>query len=267
MDFVPPAKQKELKSALKNIDNNIIILNGPPGSSKTYTLIHIASAMGIKIEYMENIENFKNATVTKNSICLTDIDTIEYYNMHKDKIISMKKLVIETRMLPFIGKGILNSVTINFNKPTDNKIKKIFGLTQNEIEVINGNLHLSLHSKYCSNNSFMSIYHFLGKIFYSKIEKIEEAVNKSIPFGKEKLIGYLKENSGYFMDLENIFMVYDAISLEDINDEAFYEYLIFSVIKAKKIKPQKFFSFKTNKESYIKNSCINRKKHTNYIQE
>jgi hypothetical protein len=244
MDFTPPAKQRELREALELVKSGIVILYGPPGSSKTYTLTRILEATGRRTEYIQDVETYRNALLSDKMVCLTDIDILEHFLRHKERIASMKNLVIETRTLPFIGRHLENSATVSFNRPTDAKLLRHYGLSRRSLEMINGNLHLAAYGGYAQSSGILAIYHYLGKIFYAKFSTLAEAEERGSVHEAEKILGYLHENAVSFMELGDLRRASDAFSLCDISHASFYNHALGVVISAEKRRNLGFYSFR-----------------------
>lgn len=245
MNFVPLAKQKELSSALERISSMILIVYGPPGSSKTYTVERVADSMGLSIEYMEDVEVYKNSLLMNNMICMTDMDDHSLFMRCKDKLSKMKKLVIETRTLPFIGRSLPNAITVNFNKVTNAKLRRICNLNDKELEVIDGNLHSLRFYRYSVRNQIMPMYHQLGRIFYSKVDGVEKIAMRVKIYGVSRFSGYIAENCVSFMEIGSVRKVLDGLSLLSLDDESFLDHMLWILLEREKKKTGGFFSFRS----------------------
>lgn len=245
MVFVSPAKQEELRLALEKIKSTVLIIYGPPGSSKTYTTEMLARFMGLSIQYMDEINLCKDSLVLNDMVCMIDIDDHGLFMKHKNKLEKMKNLIIETRTLPFIGRSLPNSITVNFNKVTSYRIRKFHKIDGERLKRIDGNLHAIGFYRYSVRNETMSIYHQLGKIFYSKAKEVEEIVRRADVYGLNRFIGYLDENCVFFMNIKDIARMLDGFSLCNISNEGFLEYSVDTLIRAEKGSANGFFCFRS----------------------
>ncbi|ADM11093.1 uncharacterized protein Eint_020950 [Encephalitozoon intestinalis ATCC 50506] len=262
MDFVPPAKQRELRSALEKIESGIVVVHGPPGSSKTYSIERTAQGLGLSIEYIEDVGMYKSMLPIRNAICLTDMDDYEYLSRHRKRLEKMKNLVIETRTLFSIGKILPNATIVNFGKISSRKIQKFYNLNEKEALKVGENLHAVGFCKYGIRSETVSIFHLLGKLFHSKETDVPKAAEMINVYGRDRFIGYLIENCTSFMSIKDIHKLIDGISLEDIG-EMHLEHLIWVVLSSVKVGPRRFFSFRSWKgavlsEHTCSNLCMNR---------
>lgn len=255
MDFVPAAKQKEVRHGLERIGTTILVVYGPAGSSKTHTVGKIASSMGLCIEYMEDVELYKNSFLTKNTVCMVDMDDHSMFMKHRERLAKMRNLVIETRMLPFIGRMLPNSTTVNFNRITNTKLRKFYGLSENELGRIEGNLHAVRFHKYSAGSGAMSIYHQLGRIFYSRDEDVGRIVSRIESYGLSRFVGYLDENCVFFMEMNDISRLFEMFSLCTLSSKGFVECMVDTLLSARKRKVEGFFSFKSFKSIESRHQC------------
>lgn len=250
--FVSQPKLNELESAI--INNKHILIQGPPGCGKSYSLIYFFNKHNISHDYIENILSFKISLT--NSIILSDLDSKEqiykFIDHIRTKKSASKQFIIETRCifqkLEFVEKLSDIFVLINFNKITDIKIKKLVA----DVSKINGNLHrLKMYNflEKCKTDNVADFYHFLGKIFYGKMEKIEEV--KRGNFSKDKLIDYIRANCMYFLSKRDLFVLLELLSGSEDCDV-----IIYYILKCDKNKPDSFFSFKSLKECIKLNKKI-----------
>lgn len=265
-NFVSQRKIKELSDSIET--TTITILQGPCGSSKTYTLKSL-----FKTEYIENPNIFRS--FVGNPIAHTEIETKEeifkFIKKIYNKEINVNKIVIETRttigqieLNEFINKycrkeeeyfeesffdfsstdnyskcenKIISCNIVNFNKISDNKIKKY----TKKYELVNGNLHKFFLLDYSNQrDESVSFYHFLGKILYSNDKsKINEI--KNVNFDEKRIISYLRQNCIYFLDNEKLFEFIELIS--ECYDN--YLVLIYYLFETDKIRPGNFYGFKS----------------------
>ncbi|CAD25129.1 hypothetical protein [Encephalitozoon cuniculi GB-M1] len=261
MDFIAPSKQKELRSALEKVRDAMVVVCGPPGSSKTYSIEKTAHSLGLSVEYIEDIGMYRNMLPTRNTICLTDLDGYEHLSKHRKRLERMRNLVIETRTLLSIGKMLPNVVTVNFGKVSNRKIQKFYGLSDAEALQVDGNLHAIRLYKYSSGNEAMSIFHLLGRLFHSKAIDVSKAAERIGIYGRDRFIGYLVENCVSFMSVEDICRLTEGLSLSDLGD-MHLEYLIWVVASSEKTGPKGFFSFRSfrgvRSEHVCSGICMNR---------
>lgn len=237
MEFIDESKVQELSLALQNRNNLIIIVSGPSGSLKSYLINYVLSKMSLVSEYIEDIANYKSKLLTKSSICLTDIDDMDFFIKNKLKISSMSNLIIETRSLPYIYKSFTNSVSINLRKISSTLIKKYYKFTDDILNVINGNMHRIDFYKYTIGISNNTIYNYLNNL-YRSYENIK------IP-NDHKIIKYLFSNSLYYVDISSLYEIHELISLTDYKLDEFCLCSINLVKNCKKNKLEKFLSMKS----------------------
>lgn len=241
MDFVPPAKQKELRMALEQVDKGIVVVSGPAGCSKTHGVRETARMLGLGVEEMD-IELCRGSLAMKNTVCMVDVDDYETFRKHRERLAGMRNVVVETRMLPFVGKLLPNSVTVSMNRVTDARLRRFYGLSEEELKAVDGNLHAVGFCRYSSAGGGVSIYHQLGRIFHSKIARVEDAVRNVDVYGMERFIGYLYENCVFFMGLGDVCRVLDGFSLCSV-DEEFLWHAMGGVLRAEK-RREGFFGFR-----------------------
>ncbi|KAF9764431.1 hypothetical protein NGRA_0579 [Nosema granulosis] len=255
MDLLRKPKVEELKNAIENRSKHVIVVYGPPGSLKTTATSQICSQLGLSLEYVPDISNYKNKLLNKNNVCLTDIDSHEYINKHKSKIENMRNLIIETRSLQNIWRYLKNCKVVELRKVCSSAVKKLIlgkmsttkkidgttkkiNITDTSIEAIDGNLHRLSFYFYCNKIENIDIYRYLGRLFYSK--NITDS-----SFNSFKITNYLFNNSIYFIQEEDLYDVYDGFSLSDSKLEEFYGYSEYLVFSSKKKNLGKF-SFKSS---------------------
>ncbi|KAF7683446.1 hypothetical protein TCON_1340 [Astathelohania contejeani] len=238
MDFISSIKKKELRVALGRRKEGPILVTGPTGCGKSYVIHKTTMELGLSVQYIENLETFNGIFVTRNTIGLVDLD--DY-----DKIKPLKKmpnLIIESRNIN--PKNF--SISVSLNKITDTKIKKIC----KDVRLIDGNLHRLNNYKWLQRiEPRINFFHTLGKIFYYNNEK-EESVQDIMMYVRKhdihKIMNYVFENYFVFLSLSDQMKIIDNMSMLDhrsINEE-YLEYIIISIMKANKKKPNSFFGFK-----------------------
>jgi len=247
IDFVPVAKQKELRHALNAVRSAVVIVNGPAGCSKTHTVHAIAGDMGLSVQYIESIEEHSDAFITNSTISLIDIDCHEQFILWMPRLSKMTRLIIETRTLQFAGKCLPGSITVNFNKIRGLQIRKAYCLTYEQSIHVDGNLHLAgIHRLLLPTDARpISVFHQLGRLLHSKSTDVNEICSSMNASGKQRFCGYLLESHALFMDADNIARVSDAFSIWDTASSIFFEYLVWTVVDSEKKSPKQFFSFKS----------------------
>lgn len=242
--FIPPQKLLELQKALSTPSH--IILQGPPGCAKTHTLHSLLQTTQTSYEYIDN--PLKLTYYPSKSLLITDIDTkdiiYQLSNQLKHKLSNITRIIIETRCIfqtqEYLEKLSTMFILIKFNKITDARIKK----HSRNVSGVNGNLHrLFMEGGYLYNGQELGVcdfYHFLGKIFYGNLDKLEEI--RGVEFEKNKVVSYIRANCVYFMGVGDVVRLMDLMSGGD--DVNVYLYFILS---CKKKKPESFYGFKSLK--------------------
>lgn len=243
MDFVGPAKQKELVSALKHRGSSLVVVHGPPGSSKTHAIERAAHSLGLSIEYMEDVGMYKNMLPTAGTICLADLDDYDHLSRLRDRLGKMRNMVIETRTLPSIGKLVPNTITVNFPKVSSRKIQRFYRLSEEDACLVDGNLHAVKFYKYSVRNEMTTIFHQLGRLFHSKAVDIPKAVERIGVYGRDRFLGYLMENCVFFMSMDDVSRLSEGLSLQDVGAGSL-EHLVWVVASSTKAGVRKFFSFR-----------------------
>lgn len=261
MDFVTPAKQRELRTAFEKLGSKVVVVYGPPGSSKTYSIRKTADALGLTIEHIEDVGIYRGMLPVQNAICLTDLDDYEHLAKHRSRLVKMKNLVIETRTLLSIGKILPNAVIVKFGKVSNRKIQKFYNLNEEEALVVDGNLHAVEFCKYSVRNEVVPIFHLLGRLFHSKgvsVSKVSEIANMH---GRDRFFGYVVENCPFFMSIGDVQRLIEGLSVDDLGGTQL-EHLVWIIMDSKKIGPKGFFSFRSfrriGNEHVCNNLCMNR---------
>lgn len=216
---------KQFEEALKTRHNNIIVISGPSGSLKTSLIHTVLNKLSLVSEYITDVSVYKSKLLTKSSICLTDIDDLEYFIKHKHKINKMSNLIIETRLLPYMYKSLDNGIGINLSISNKNKKDKI-------------NYHLSPYKKLRSIEPLPCIYKTLNILFSNQSYKVTICYDY-------KILKYIFSNSLEFIELESLYNIYDSISLADLKLDEFIDYAVYAVAVSKKRKIRKFVCLKS----------------------
>ncbi|KHN70259.1 hypothetical protein CWI42_020950 [Ordospora colligata] len=257
IDFVPAAKQKELKHALTTMRSTVIIVNGPVGCSKTHSIHTIARDIGLAVQYIESIEEHSDAFITNNTVYLIDIDCHKQLIMWMPRLCKMTRLIIETRTLQFAGKFIPGSITVNFNKVRDSQIRKTYHLTHEQSVHVDGNLHLAAINKFLLPTDVrpISVFHQLGRLLHSKSTDVNEICTSISTYGQYRFCGYLLENYALFMDISQIGRLSEGFSIWDTASSIFFEYLVWTTVDSQKTSPKRFISFKSFHHSDSHHTC------------
>ncbi|AFN82566.1 hypothetical protein EROM_020910 [Encephalitozoon romaleae SJ-2008] len=261
MDFVTPTKQKELRTAFQKLGTTVVVVYGPPGSSKTHSIRRTADALSLTIEYIEDVGVYRGMLPVPNTICLTDLDDYEYLSKHRSRLVKMKNLVIETRTLLSIGKILPDAVIVKFGKVSNRKILKFYNLSEEEALVVDGNLHAVEFCKYSVRNEAISIFHLLGRLFHSKETSVSKACEMANMYGRDRFFGYVMENCSFFMSISDIQRLIEGLSVDDLGG-AQLERLVWIIMDSKKSSPKGFFSFRSfrgvSNEHVCNSICMNR---------
>lgn len=261
MNILNKTKLKSLKSALLKRKSHLIIVYGPPGCLKTSTIRETCASLNLEIEYIDNILQYKSTIVMKNSIGLTDLDDFDFFVKNKTKISAFTNLIIETRCLPYMYKYIPSSICINISKLTNKQILKLlkdnhkckllssdktynndFNGKDINFDLIDGNLHRLTFYKFSHCIPSYSIYKYLNYIYGLSYNTSDNLENK--PDDNKLLAKYISYNSVYLIDIEDLYGVYNAISLCEYRLIEFDEYLVYNVKKSLKKHVNGFYNFK-----------------------
>lgn len=183
-------KLKELLDAIKNKDFPIIVC-GPSGTGKTFTIQRAMEILHLKSKYVDISRNHINKTMINNMIIITelhnisDLRNVNYFNnvIIESNLLNLNKLnqtnqiqTVENRYTKltqhtfkytqdnmYLKEGETRFKIINFKEITQKAAQK-FGIGK-----FNGNL-FTLEHHIPQENNFLTIYHFLGKIFYKKLD-------------------------------------------------------------------------------------------------
>ncbi|AFM97847.1 hypothetical protein EHEL_020920 [Encephalitozoon hellem ATCC 50504] len=261
MDFTTPAKQRELRAAFERIGSTVVVVYGPPGSSKTYSIRKTADSLGLTLEYIEDVGMCRGMLPSRNAVCLTDMDDYEYLARHRGRLGAVRNLVIETRTLVSIGKILPNAIVVRFGKVSSGKIQKFYGLSKEEASAVDGNLHAVGFCKYSVGSEMVSIFHLLGKLFHSKVVNVSKASEMARVHGRDRFFGYVLENCPFFMSMDDVHRLIEGFSLDDLGGEQL-ERLIWIIVDSEKVETKGFFSFKSfrgiGSEHVCSSLCMNR---------
>ncbi|KAK6089466.1 hypothetical protein P3W45_001603 [Vairimorpha bombi] len=240
MDFVSASKSQELALALQNRHNSVIIVSGPSGCLKTSMIASVLSSMNLVSEYIEDISLYKSKLLSKSSVCLTDIDDMDYFVKNKSKISSMSNLIIETRSLPYIYKSFSRSVSISMSKISNTSLRRFYKFTDDILKIIDGNMHRLDFYKYTLRTSYSTIYKHLNILYGTTKQQNDQKQHND-----QKIIKYLFSNSLFFVDLSSLYDIHESISLTDYRIDEFYLYSVDTVRMSKKKELRKFMSMKS----------------------
>lgn len=258
MDFVSTSKSQELALALQNRHNSVIIVSGPSGCLKTSLITFVLSSMDLTSEYIEDISIYKSKLLSKSSVCLTDIDDMDYFMKNKSKISSMSNLIIETRSLPYIHKSFSRSVGISMSKISNTSLRRFYKFSDDVLKIIDGNMHRLDFYKYTIRTSSSTIYKYLNTLYSSNGNQNDTKISSD-----HKIIKYLFSNSLYFVDFSSLYDIHKSISLTDYKIDEFCLYSVNTVRISKKKKLEKFMSMKSwvYEEHYSCNEVCQSYKH------
>ncbi|EQB62008.1 hypothetical protein NAPIS_ORF00425 [Vairimorpha apis BRL 01] len=242
MNIITKTKIKALKTALLKRKTNLIIIHGPSGCLKTSFIKETCASLNLQIEYIDNILQYKSKLVLKNSVGLTDLDDFDYFIKYKSKICNITNLIIETRCLPYIYKYIPSSICINLNKLTIKQLSKLNIKECDDLNLIRGNLHRLTFYKYSHCIPSYNIYKYLNFIYSFSYNTSDNVDNK--PDDNQLLNKYIFYNSLYLIDFDDLYNVYNVISLCDSKLQEFDEYLIYIIKTSKKNNIEGFYNFK-----------------------
>lgn len=224
----PTNKIKELNDAIQQRFNKKIIVYGPSGCGKSHLINSTTNTNNLILNTLSSLSQYKGKFLKKNIIAhfnLNNLNNSEILNLQ-----NIKNIIIETNSLR-ITKIFKDVIVIKLNKITKNNIKKMNCKNENLHNLKNkSNLKIETRDK--------DFYRLLGKIFYGK----EDALVDLDENDYERVVKYVYQNYGYFLELNEAKELMESISLYDDKDN------LISIIKMWKMKkklPNRFFSFES----------------------
>lgn len=159
------AKFKELKEAIVN-RNFPIIVYGPSGSGKSFTILKVLESLDIKHKYVELEGKPINKPIQSNLVTLVYL----YKQSDIEKIKFRNNLIIETS-ISWANK-ITGFKAIKFNRIT------LLQASKYKIKNYQGNLFTCHHNG--QSNEEIDFFKFLGRIFYKKISVSEISIENNL---------------------------------------------------------------------------------------